>query len=659
MERSVYQFYHILPENTPLQLAELIAQHDAVRNRFDKIWADMDENERIWLGQNWSDDEIYQAKIIDGFQLESLPAVQSKLRHIVGAFRQVRTDFKVEARSDPADVLKAKITQLRLRDIAKRSNHKFTDVEVFEDALAIKFGVYKIEMRNVHGMPAIFSTPIHYRNIVWDLSSIKRNINLDAKWIAELEYKTKAELQQLFPSIPDNYFSNSPMWRPIENMEYYWRDEHGRELLTLFHHYQKVPTKVYYTIFPDPQGYYGQDIIVKKFDKKADAEELRDRLKREYDMIGFTLKPSEEPVVEEAIEHYIDYYCFTIRGIIAYGRLKVKYFPYDIFFAIKHKDKFQSFLDFLKSAQRIFDKTWAQILFALKNQIRTVYQANPLLLAESQESAVRKLQVDGGIIWTNTNVEDVVRPITKSVIDGSWGVVAQQMMNYIEDFGGGRSFFGLSQGEESGRAIYSKIAQGQLISSTFFDNFAEFKRWHGINLIEWLKYVDTYTTLIGVHGDMFTQEELEYLIDNNYLNYYADSKEGFLYVDANDPITYLADADLELQVTEEGLSESERERRWYQLVEAEKMDITGTLVSLPSWLEMKLEVMDIDPDIKRRLLDEFRQRQEMLKAQQQQMADIEKAKVLSTLQNQDVNLLMQQSNLAAQQQRQMDKERLT
>lgn len=654
MQRSVYQFYRILPEQTPLQLSELIAQHDVVKDRFNQIWAEMDENERIWLGQNWSDEEIYQAKVIDGFQLESLPAVQSKLRHIVGAFRQVRTDFKVEARSDPADVIKAKITQLRLRDIAKRSNHKFTDVEVFEDALAIKFGVYKIELRNVNGMPAIFSTPIHYRNIVWDLSSIKSNVNLDARWMAELEYKTQAELKQLFPSIPENYFSNSPLWRPTEDMSYYLRDEHGKELFTLFHHYQKVPTKVYYVVFPDPQGYYGKDIIVKKFEKKEDAEALQKKFKDEYAMIGFELQPSEEPVIEEVVEHYIDYYCFTIRGIIAYGRLKVKYFPYDIFFAIRHKDKFQSFLDFLKSAQRIFDKTWAQILFALKNQIRTVYQANPLLLAESQESAVRKLQIDGGIIWTNTNAEDVVRPIVKSVIDGSWGVVAQQMMAYIEDFGGGRSFFGLSQGEESGRAIYSKIAQGQLISSTFFDGFAEFKRWHGINLMEWLKYVDTTTSIIRVHGEMFTPEELDFLKANNFLDYNENNKEGFLYVDANDPITYLADADLELQVMEEGLSESERERRWYQLVEAEKMDITGTLVSLPSWLEMKLEVMDVDPDIKRRLLEEFRQRQQMLQAQQQQLADVEKAKVLSTLQNQDVNLLMQQSNLAAQQQRQAE-----
>lgn len=649
MNKNAYQFYRLLPSETPLKVSDLIAQHDLVKNSFDELWAEMDENERIWLGRNWSEDEIFQAKTEDGFQLESLPAVQSKLRHIIGAFRQVRTDYKVEPRSDPADELKAKITQLRLRDISKRSGHKYSDVEVFEDALAIKFGGYKIQLKNINGSTSVISTPIHYKNVVWDLASVNRNINEDARWIAELEYKTHDELKQLYPTIPDDYFAHTPMWRPTEDIEYYLRDEHGRELLTVFHHYQKVPVTNYYVVFPDPEGYYSHDVIVKKFTNRSDAEALVEKLKKEYQLIGFELKPSEEPVIEEVVENVIDYYCFTIRGIIAYGRLKVKYFPYDIFFAIRHKNKFQSFLDFLKSAQRIFDKTWAQILYALKNQIRTVYQANPMLLAESQESALRKLQIDGGVIWTQTNTEDVVRPISRSVVDGSWSMVAAQMMNYIEDFGGGRSFFGLSQGEESGRAIYNKIAQGQLISSTFFDSFAEFKRWHGMNLLEWLKYVDTSTTILRVHGEIFSEEELKFLTENNYLEYNPKQKEGYLYIGADDPITYLADADLELQVLEEGLSESERERRWYQLIEAEKMDITGTLVSLPSWLELKLSVMDVDPDIRKRLLDEFKQRQQMLQSQQQQQIDTEKAKVLSSLQNQDANLFMQQSNLAQRQ----------
>ena len=645
---SAFVFKKTLPSDTPLTVGELINLHNKYSDKFLSIWDNMRKNERYWLGENWSEEEKRIALAEDNFQLESLPAVQSKLRHIIGAFKQIRTSYKVEAESDPNDEIKSHLATLRLRNIETRSKAKYLDSEIFENGLVLGYGIRKINYVIKNGINVITLSSVPYYDFVFDLSSTTRNINERARWMAEIERLTEEEIKIRYPKIPQSYFSRiSTLFNYPVSSEYYYTDEHGTPLYSLFHHYQKTSVKYYYCVFPDTQDIFSVDVITEKYSTREEAVERLEYYRKIYRDFGLNLTEENEGYVEEAIEPAIDYYVFTFAGILEYGRLKVDDFPYNIFFTIRTGNNFVSFLDYLKGIQRVFDRMWSEILYSLKTSVRNVYQANYQLLdkSETPQSVAKKLATDGGIIWTN-GVDEVVKPIRKAVMDAAWGQVAQAMLSYMEDFAGGRTFFGLSQGEESGRAIYNKVAQGQLLASTFFDAFAEFKRSQGENLLKWLQYVDTEIAIMKIHGAAIT-EQMRELLKAKGLYEETDSinKSGYVYMNVPEvKESYLADADLELHVSEEGLSESDRERRWYQLIEAERTDVTGTLVMLPAWLELKLEVMDIDPQLKYRLIEELKAQRQAAQQQQQQLADIQKAKVLANMRNQDINLLMQQQN---------------
>jgi len=646
---EIFEFKKILPTQTPLDKSDLIRLHQKYASRFMKEWSEIDVNLRYWMGENWTEEEKIQAYNEDKFKLESLPAVQSKLRHIVGAFKQIRTSYKVEAKTDPQDEIKAKLAELRLRDIESRSGAKYLDSRTFEEGLVLKYGVRKIEVVNVDGIDMLKIKRVNPKNFVWDLGAETFIVNEEARWMAEIEYLTEKEIKTRYPNVPDSYFDKGVSFFDRPDSEYFQYDEEGKTYYSLFHHYQKVTKKYYYVVFPDIYDIIATDVITERFDSREEAEQKLEEYRRTYRNLALQLPEEAAGYVQEGIENRIEYYAFTYYGILEYGVLKPKDFPYNVFFTIKLGDRFVSFLDYLKGTQRIFDRMWAQLLYSLKTSIRNTYQANINLIdkSESAESVTRKLSTDGGIIWTYAaNNEEIVKPIRKAPIEAAWGQVAAGMLSYIEDFAGGRTFFGLSQGEESGRAIYNKVAQGQLLASTMFDAFNEFKRAVGRNLLNWLQYVDTEVAIFKTEGSLIDDRMRELLANKGlYEEIDPRSRKGYVYANIPEiPESMWADADLELEVLEEGLSENERERRWYQMIEAERTDATGTLVMLPSWLEMKLEVMNVDPDIKHRLIQELREQRQMAQQAAQEQANIEKAKVLANMRNQDMNAMMQAQN---------------
>lgn len=650
MQDKIFEFYKTLPDETPLTVSDLVNLHDKYSGDFIQIWDDIDRNAKYWMAENWTEDEKIQAYNEDGIRLESLPAVQSKLRHILGAFKQLKTSYKVEAKSDPNDEIKAVLAQLRLRDIESRGNSEYLDAETFEQGLVLKYGVRKIIPSVQGGLDLITIENIDAKDFAWDLSSTRRDMK-DVRWMAEIERLTEAEIKLKYPNLTSDYFNRDlRFYTQLNEPLYFYTDEGGKPLYSVFHHYQKVKVKKYYCVFPDVKDLWATDVIVHKFNTKQEAEEKLQYYQRQYRALGLDEEVGEEGMgyVAEAIESAIDYYCFTYRGILAYGRLTVNEFPYGIFFTIRVGKEFISFLDYLKGAQRVFDRMWAEIFYSLKTSIRQVYEGNYNLLdrSETPESVAKKLTTHGGIIWTLSPQGNVINPVPKAPIDSAWGAVAQSMLSYMEDFAGGRTFFGLSQGEESGRAIYNKVAQGQLLASTLFDAFTEFKRCFGRNLLKWLQHLDTEPAVVKTHGALIT-EQMKELLKRKGLYEETDekSKAGYAFINIPEvPESYLADADIELSVTEEGFSENERERRWYQLIEAERTDATGTLVMLPSWLELKLETMNIDPDIRQRLIEELVQQRQQAQQMAQQQADIEKAKIMATMRNQDMNALMQVQN---------------
>lgn len=641
----------VLPEiaDTPMVVEDLLGFHNAVASKFIDIWAEGEENEQRFMGNNWLP-ELRKEIEGQGRNAYSIPIAQAKVRHISSAFRQVRTSHKVEAKSDPADEPKAQIAQLRLRDIEKRSVGKFTDVDVFDSGVAIKYGVKKIDIDDRDGIEKVVSKVWDYRNFVWDLNSTTYDYKESAMWCAEVEQVTKSYLRQKYPNAPERYWGTEQIgsFSGRDKISYFVRkslhEDNEYDLLSLFTHYHKVTKDFYCVLFPDSANLFDfTSPMVGKYKNEKDAKKKLGQLNKVY--FKNDVLPEGE-IVKKSYE-VIDKYVFTCNNILEYEETDLEYFPYDVYFSIRFADKFISFMDFLKSPQLIIDRMWSQIDYTLGKDVKNAYQGNANALADDQDrdEAVKTITEEGGVIWTKTG-DEVFRAIQRAGTNPEWTGVIQIMMKYLEDFGGGQSFQGLNAQAKSGKAVINEVMQGQMVASAFFDAFNRFKRAHGKNLLSWLKKYDDEEGIIKIHGGALS-EEMVALLQKEELFEPALEKNSGGYVRYNveeKPMSYLKDADLELEVIEEGLSETERDRRWLMLTEAERADPLGALQSLPSWFKLKLEAMDIDPSTRQILLKEYAAKQEAMAQQAKQDQDIEKAKVVNDMAKTDAQRINQLEN---------------
>lgn len=641
----------LLPEegDTPLTVTDLVGFHNAVNSKFTSIWAEGEENEQRWIGNNWLP-ELRTEIESQGRNAYSIPIAQAKIRHVSSAFRQVRTSHKVEAKSDPSDEPKAQLAQLRLRDIEKRSQGKFTDVDVFESGVAIKYGVRKIDIDDRDGYEKVITKVWDYRNFVWDLNATSYDYKETALWCAEVERVTKSYLRQKYPQADETY------WGTEQFGSFDGRDKIGYfvtknnvadneyDLISKFTHYHKVLREFHCVLFPDSEGIHGiTSPMVGKYKTKKEADQVLKDLRRPYYYANF---PPEGEVIKKTYE-VIDKYVFTYNDILEYEETDLEYFPYDVYFAIKFADKFISFMDFLKSPQLIIDRMWSQIDYTLGKDVKNAYQGNRNALADDQDpdDAIKTITEEGGVIWTKTG-DEVFRAIQRAGTNPEWTGVIQIMMKYLEDFGGGASFQGLNPQAKSGKAVVNEVMQGQMVASAFFDAFNRFKRAHGKNLLSWLKKYDDEEGIIKIHGGALSEAMKEFLMKEELFEETMD-KDGGGYVRYNvedNPLSYLKDADLELEIIEEGLSETERDRRWLMLTEAERADPLGSLQGLQSWFRLKLEAMDVDASTREILVKEYMGKQQAMAQQQQEASNLEKAKVVNDMAKTDAQRINQLEN---------------
>jgi hypothetical protein len=143
------------------------------------------------------------------------------------------------------------------------------------------------------------------------------------------------------------------------------------------------------------------------------------------------------------------------------------------------------------------------------------------------------------------------------------------MQGFVEDFAGGRSFQGLGEGSgESGKAINMKKQQGTLITALMTDNLSRWKQSVG-ELILWFEQeFDTVERQIKVQGDELSPEMMQLLQQNGiFTPSQVNPDTGFVNVNRGG-IPFLKDADFELVVTEASLTNTEKEFKFFSMLEA-------------------------------------------------------------------------------------------
>ena len=428
---------------------------------------------------------------------------------------------------------------------------------------------------------------------------------------------------------------NDGSWGREKNSYYVTKNPNGKsefDILSVFTHYQKVTRKYWYVIHPDPLGFLGEGVYMKKLNSQEEAEiELR-KANFKYVANGF----DKMGKVEEKEEVAYDKYIFADSRIVKYEQLDYPSFPIKIFRCFHYEDDFWSFMDVLKSPQIFYDRLLAQIDYSFGSDIKTVYQLNVNALADGMtyEQAKKIIEQTGGVVPSNSN-EAIMQAIKAQGVNPQWLQIATVMQSLMEDFAGGRSFSGLGEGSgESGRAINLKKQQGALVAFLMLDNLARWKQMMGEFALFLHSEYDTVERQIKVQGAELSPEMLQILNQNGIVAPSQTDPES-VYVKVGG-IDFLKDAELELTVTEASLTASEKEFKYLQLLEMGRAN--QAMWQMPAYVQMLLEY---DPNISSRMKKQLLQQIEQYNQQQQQMAqqelNIKKAAILQDGINANLN----------------------
>ena len=190
------------------------------------------------------------------------------------------------------------------------------------------------------------------------------------------------------------------------------------------------------------------------------------------------------------------------------------------------------------------------------------------------------------------------------------------MQSFVEDLAGGRSFSGLKdQGQESGKAIALKQANGQLIAELFIDNLTRWKKLVGSVALTWIGKFEDAERTIKVGGSSLSPE-MQQLLAQHQIYTPSQTQPGAGYVKINsegNEQSYLKDAKFELLVTEGELTETDADSKIVQLMTYQKI----TQAPVPP--EVVLQFIKMDDSLKQKLIAANKKQQE----QQQKMFEYE------------------------------------
>ncbi len=590
---------------SPLSASDLEHFHDQVISFFSVKWDEGSENERFKKGKHWSE---AQESTIKGQNRQpySMAAISTKLGTISSTQLQARTSFRVEAAVDPQDEIKAELATLTLKDAERQSKFKYVESEVFNSGMAIKYGAGEPYVDYSTLEPRVMFRRLDYKDVVWDKNSKEYGLS-DALWQAKVDRVYRKDLRAEYGDIMNEVAENEGKFGRTKTSYYISKNIEGRvddDIISKFTHYQKVINTVWYVIHPDSKKLLGlTNQFADKFNNKKDAERRLRELNVPYIANGLDIEGS----VEDKDEVGYDRYVFADLKILEYEKTNLPSFPIKIYKCFYFEDDFWSFMDMLKSPQIFMDRLFSQIDYTFGTDIKNVYQLNINALAEGEtpESAMRKAAVTGGVIKTGTN-ELAIQAVPSKGINPQWIQIVSIMQSFIEDFAGGRSFQGLGEGAaESGKAINIKKQQGALVAALMLDNLSRWKQSMGELALWMISEFDTAERQIKIQGEELTPEMLQLLQqDGVFTPSQIDSQKGFLTINRGG-IPSLKDADFELVVTESSLTETEKEFKYLQILEAGKF--IPTLQSLPTYTELLLKYNpDISSKDRNQLIQEFR-----------------------------------------------------
>ena len=626
---------------TPFKVSELLTFINQGITKFDPLWQEAQRNEKRWIGDNYSDAERQRIKDQDRHPY-SFGQARTRANRTIGIQSSQRGQFNVLAKSDPNDEVKAELAKLQMHAVEKRCDFPNLETAVFTGGMVPKYGVSKMGLSYKDIFPRVVVYEVDYLNFMWDPNCTSYNLNDDfngALWVCEADTEYRKTLAYkygykgtLVENLKEGQFATFQGRRKLHYYVTENKKNHEYDIVTLFNLYIKAPRTYYYVIFEDTSGLIGNsNVIESKYNSRKEAEEHLRELQLPYLMQGLPLEGS----IEEKDGIGYDKYIFTYDKVLEYEKTELEMFPYDVYRAIHLGDNFCSFMDLLRDPQIWYDRFIMQIDYALgkDNKVAKELDVTKLANGETPETALQKIEEGKTIL--KRGVGPALSAVEMKGVNPQWFQILDILTMVFEDLSNGQQFNAKANAADSGRKVEALVAQGGLGVKPFFDNLRRWKVGVGKNIISWMKKYEVVQDIIRIEGGALTPQMIE-LLKQDELYEPSKVQEGAGYVTLNKgDLTYLKDAEFELEVTEEPLSETEQAARLQNALDQLKIDpmLQQSLV----YREYIISQMQIPADLKYKLLAELKQIQQANQANaeaQRQMAnrklDIDAAKVINT-----------------------------
>ncbi|GAB1442694.1 hypothetical protein MASR2M39_15300 [Ignavibacteriales bacterium] len=458
---------------------EITELHNESLGSFDKIWGRGRRNERYKQGIHWTDEELRAIKAANRHPY-SISLMNHKLNNIISTQRQTRTSFKVSAAEENG--VASSIATEMLKRKERTEDLQQVESDLFDAGLSVCFGCAEVIPAIRNGEIKVVVKKRDYLDVFWDSSARDYNLE-DALFIAVGENFRREDVERKYGRISSSY-------DPVFNHSFY-REESGSglrgggDVVRLINHFTKREVQEYLLLFNDFQNHFNlrSGVYGGRFETRGEVEKQIRILNIPYFENNLDA-PFHEiiPVTSNRITKYI----LTCGEIVDVVDLPLSSIPITVYRPFHFENKFWSLADLLAEPQIFLDRIFMQIDYSFGRDVKNVFQGNVHALAESEtpETALRKAEKTGGIIWTRTG-EEVFRPLKVSGVNPQYFQIASIMQGFIEDLAGGRSFHGLADySNESGKAILAKQKQGLLAAGLVLDNLKRWKCSMGEKLLE-------------------------------------------------------------------------------------------------------------------------------------------------------------------------------
>lgn len=617
-------------------VASLVSLVDSTKSYFEDKWDKIRRYRRLKKGQDWSPEEKRRIEA-QGRQAYSFSIAMKGLNIMSASFRQSKTQWQVKAKSDVNDEVKAELGGMMLRDAERNSKWEYLQSDVFEDGKDLQYGAVEVKVDESEIEPKVIITKLMPENVIWDTNSTtynKSGKDSDCLFTGKLDYYYRYQIKDKYGDINENEMD----WG--YDSFFCERDLNGNkdyDVITLATIYLRTMRTYHYVMFDDSQSLFGQGVIVKKYRVKKQAEQELRRLNAAYLMSG--LEAEGEVVTRK--EEKLDKYVFHYGDIVEYEETDEDESPIKIYFSFQSGAEVWSMMDYLIDPQTFYDRIYSQIDYSMGKDIKSLFEINEGLLAEGEDadSVNRKITMTGEAIRTNAPPgQHAVHQIMGKGINPQWMQVAGIVDNLLDEGTGGNNFQGVQETSgESGKAIQTRIMQGQLTTYYMVSNFSRFKQELGEYTLKQIAKYDTVERQIKVHGGALSQEMMQLLQQNQIEVQQSALNQDEAYVTVNKGnIPFLQDADLELVVTEAQMSKTEKEMKFVQMSELPRYN--PVIAQLPTYMKIMLEYDDNIPRRDKQALvaelDAYNQAQQQA---EQEQRDTNKAKVLAGLKKESTN----------------------